>query len=204
MHDLTEYPVNEYKENLPTTAEDLQKFILIGKESLKAQKAKIRAIEKANMALAAKEAALLDTQDIADILLDAEVKLGEMLEAIEPKYVGSIPGTHVPKQEKTLPSGITKKQSHEAQELARNPEAVAEAKEEARKKGKVATSSDVIAKIRKKKPPKPKEEIISEEFKEAYEHLLREIKNAKALKWRTTSKRTALKHVGILKDIIMI
>jgi hypothetical protein len=30
----------------------------------------------------------------AESLLDAEAKLGELLVSIEPKYVGSIPGTH--------------------------------------------------------------------------------------------------------------
>jgi len=60
-----------------------------------------------------------DTQDIADILLDAEVKLGEMLEKIDKsdsRLRGSTKGTTV---KSTLPSGITKKQSHEAQEIAR-------------------------------------------------------------------------------------
>jgi hypothetical protein len=135
-----------YKEQIPTTVEDLQKFILIGKESLNAQKAKIRAIEKANMALAAKEAALQDTQDIADILLDAEVKLGEMLKRIEPKRdkQGSNQRTSLP----SLPPGINKKQSHEAQKLSKNPELVAAVKKEARENGTVATARDVHAKIR--------------------------------------------------------
>ena len=61
---------------------------------------------------------------MADILLDAEVRLGEILEAIEPKYNGSVvssgDGTHqVPKQEKSLPPDISKKQSHQAQTLSK-------------------------------------------------------------------------------------
>ena len=107
------------RENLPVTIDRLQEFILIGKEQLKAHKAKIRAIEKLNMAIAAKQAALEDAQVVADILLDAEVKLGEMLEGIDRKYVGSIKGTNVPKQEKTLPPNIDKKQSHYAQQIAK-------------------------------------------------------------------------------------
>ncbi|ODS33198.1 MAG: hypothetical protein SCARUB_01676 [Candidatus Scalindua rubra] len=42
---------------------------------------------------------------------------GEMLEGIKPKYVGSIEGTYVPKKIKTLPENITKKQSHQLQEI---------------------------------------------------------------------------------------
>ena len=62
-------------------------------------------------------------QQIAEIVLDAHVKLGEMLEKIERKYisptVGSGKGTdgNIPKQQKTLPPGIDKKQSHKAQRL---------------------------------------------------------------------------------------
>jgi hypothetical protein len=37
-----------------------------------------------------------------------------MLSAAERKYVGSVKGTNVPKQEKSLPPGIDKKQSHYA------------------------------------------------------------------------------------------
>jgi len=68
------------KTQLPATAEKLNKFIIIGKERLNAQKAKIRAIEKTGMAVEAKEAALEDAQDMAGILLDAEVKLGGILD----------------------------------------------------------------------------------------------------------------------------
>jgi hypothetical protein len=151
-------PTPYHSQSLPTTTEELHKFILIGKESLKAQKAKIRAIEKANMALAAKEAALQDTQDIAEILLDAEVRLGEMLAQIKPEYsISSSKGTNglpkgaAPRREKSLPPGINKKQSHEAQQLSRNPDMVEQVKQEARQNGSVATARDVYTKIKDKK-----------------------------------------------------
>lgn len=62
--------------------------------------------------------------------MDAEAKLGEMLAAIERKYehVGSFNGTDVigdknpPKQKKTLPKNITKKESHFAQTIANRKE----------------------------------------------------------------------------------
>ncbi len=57
---------------------------------------------------------------LAGALLDAEARLGELLKGIERKYVGSIEGTNVPKQERTLPEGITHKQSHYFQKLAEN------------------------------------------------------------------------------------
>jgi len=82
---------------------------------------------------AAREAALADTQDVADVLLEAERRLGEVLAAIEPKYdMPSTTGRHVPNRAKTLPEGISWKQSHEAQVLARNPEVIERVKDKAR------------------------------------------------------------------------
>lgn len=63
--------------------EQLHKFILIRKEKLKAHKTKIRAIEKVNESYAAKKAALQDAQDMAEALLEAEAKLGEILVPLE-------------------------------------------------------------------------------------------------------------------------
>lgn len=149
MNDLTA-TVNA---NLPVTVEELNKFILIGKERLVAQKAKIRAIEKANMAVAAKEAALSDAQDMAEVLLDAEVRLGEILEAIPPagNTLTSAGG-----RKGTLPPDITHKQSHQAQTLSRNREIVEQAKVDARENGEIPTASRVYQ-IIKDKPQKEKE-----------------------------------------------
>jgi len=129
---------------LPATLEELNTFILIGKQKLIAQKAKIKAIEQANLAVEAKEAALSDAQDMAEILLDAEVRIGEILEKMEvkPKPDGSSRGTFGG-SEKTLPPDISKKQSHQAQTLSRNKNVVEQAKAEARENGEIATATRV-------------------------------------------------------------
>ena len=134
---------------LPVTVEALNQFIIIGKERLNAQKAKIRAIEKTDMAIEAKEAALEDAQDMADILLDAEMKLGGILEAIPPKpspdssgkgtFGGRLP---------SLPPEITKKVSHKAQTLYSHPEIVERAKAEAREAGEIPTAAQVYKLIK--------------------------------------------------------
>jgi uncharacterized protein YccT (UPF0319 family) len=151
MNDLT-----TTKEYLPTTIGELNTFILIGKQKLIAHKAKIRAIEQTRMAIAAQEAALADTQDMADILLDAEVRMGEILEATV--SVGgktdrcSRGGTSNP-----LPSDVTRKQSHQAQTLSRNKDIVEQVKAEARENGEIITASKVYQ-IIKEKPATEKEE----------------------------------------------
>lgn len=135
--------------NLPTTTEELHKFIIVGKEKLKAHKAKLRAIEKIEVAHTAKEAALSDAQDVADIVLEAESRLGEMLSSIKPVIESSGRGTI--EKKKSLPHGITKKESHYAQEIHRHPEAVRQVKEKARQEGRIATSQEVLKEVRKTK-----------------------------------------------------
>jgi len=142
--------------NLPTTIEGLTEFILIGKELLNAHKAKIRAIEKVGIAKAAREAALSDTQDLAEILLEAEGKLGEILDKNlnhkggRPKKNPSPKKGFFPDGTRLPDIGITWKHSHIAQKISKNPDVVEEVKVEAREKGKIATSQEVYKRIKEK------------------------------------------------------
>lgn len=189
--------------SLPAKAEDLQRFILIGKEALKAQKAKIQAIEKADMAKVAKEAAISDTQDMAEILLDAEVRLGEILEKMnlgsrKRTQAGKLSGAETP-----LPNDIDKKQSHYAQKLAKHPEIIEKEKIRARKEGRIVTAAEVIGQIeRHDRKPRPVEELLSEEFDTAFELFLKAVKNQKGTGWKVIPKERALQCLSILKRII--
>ncbi len=90
------------------------------------------------MAIEAKDATLIDDQDMAEILLDAKVKLGEILKAIDPNIESSGRGKIEKRQ--SLPSDITKKQSHQAQTLAFNRNIVEQVKAKAREKGEIVTA----------------------------------------------------------------
>lgn len=87
-------------------------------------------------------------------------------------------------------------------------EAWAEAQETAPASGITASHVEAVAAKFKNKPKKKEKEngkqLMSGEFKDAYEVMLREIKNAKALKWKTTSKEAALQAVNVLVDVITI
>lgn len=132
------------RENLPQTIEGLNQFILIGKEKIKAHQAKIRAINAIGMAESARKAALADAQDISTAVIYAEARLGELLREIAPKYNLGSPG-----KTKTLPDGITKATSHQAQTLASNPEKVERAISEAMEAEKIPTP-DMVYKLIKK------------------------------------------------------
>jgi len=92
-----------------------------------------------------KEAALSDAQDLAEILLDAECRLGEMLAPIPPKRdkQGSTQRTSLP----SLPDGIDKKQSHEAQQLSKHRDIVERCKAEARETGGIVTSRRQVRRV---------------------------------------------------------
>lgn len=136
------------KSRLPATIEKLHEFILIGKERLNAHKAKIRAINKLQLAQSAKDDALSDGQDMAEIILDAESKLGEMLKERpeQVRILKSPGGTSIP-----LPEGITKRESHYAQTVASNPEIVKKIIQQAREEGTLPTTKEVIREVQREK-----------------------------------------------------
>ncbi len=125
---------------LPAIIEGLHKYIIIGTESLKAFQAKLRAIAKLRVidkipeAQAAKAATVMDAQKTSDNVLKAIAILGGLLAKIEPVYVPSSKGSHnegwkgSKQQICSLPSGITHKESHQAQTIAAHPEIVEEVK----------------------------------------------------------------------------
>ena len=103
--------------HLPATIEELNTFILIGKEKLKAHQAKINAIKKVGMAKSAWKVALQDGQDMGMAVIHAEAKLGQLLKPLA-NPTSSRRGT------RQLPEGINKKTSHRAQTIFDNPDAI--------------------------------------------------------------------------------
>lgn len=69
-------------ENLPDTIEDLAKFVLVGREKLTAVRANIRAIDKLQLAEDVREQKKEEAQMLAEALLDAEVRIGDLLKTI--------------------------------------------------------------------------------------------------------------------------
>ena len=102
--------------NLPDKIEDLAKFALIGREKLAAVRAEIRAIGKLKLANDVKEQKLNEAQNIAEIVLDAETKIGELLRDIPSEQgrridieltEGAQPKFETEKQQAKIELGIT-------------------------------------------------------------------------------------------------
>lgn len=138
---------------LPDNLADLAKFALIGREKLVAVRAEIRAIDKVGLAKEVHDQKLEEAQEIAEAVLDAEVKMGELIKAA---------GVRKGRPDKCRPAttlsemGISRDQSSQYQLMANDPETVKKVKEQARETGQVASRSDVVHEItRKKKQDNP-------------------------------------------------
>lgn len=128
--------------NLPSKIEDLTKFILIGREKLVAVRANIRAIDKIGLAKEVREQKREEANWLAGALLDAEAKLGGLLKEIPNKKATSGGGS------RSLPIGITHKQSSAFQTLADNKDIIEQVKAEAEANDDLPTRTEVLRRVK--------------------------------------------------------
>lgn len=148
------------EKRLPQTLPELSKFVLIGREKLNAVRAEIRAIKAVNLATEVYEQKLEEAQEIADAVLDAEVKLGELTAQMEKatkqnakKQFDSSVDLIKPKAQQLKEIGIEQKTAERFERMALHPEAVEAAKEEARQNNEIVTRAAVLRKIEEEKKP---------------------------------------------------
>ena len=147
-------------QSLPSNIEDLSKFALIGREKLVAVRAEIRAIDKVGLAQEVRQQKLMEAQDIAEAVLDAEVRIGELMAKV-PKatkgnqYTGKmVDNSGVNNQTKAdviRDAGFTPMQVSRFETLAAHPEIVAQAKAEARENDDIVSRSLVLEKVKAQK-----------------------------------------------------
>lgn len=130
--------------NLPATMEELTKFVLVGREKLTSVRAEIRAIDKLQLAEEVREQKKEEAQILAEALLDAEMRIGELLKETAGSSRSDL-GTF----EKTLPDRITKNQSSAFQRMATHKEIVERVKAASREKDELPTRTAVLNAIKK-------------------------------------------------------
>lgn len=149
-------------QNLPDKIEDLAKFVLIGREKLTAVRANIRAIDKLQLAEDVREQKKEEAQMLAEALLDAEVRIGDLLKQI-PKASGgdrkseeikNRTGAKFEKQETKQQVierlGFNKDQANRFETLSSNKEIVEQVKAEARENEDIPTRSRVLQLVKEK------------------------------------------------------
>ena len=161
---------------LPSTIEDLSRFVLVGREKLNAVRAEIQAIDKIGLATEVRKQKLQEAQDISDAVLDAEVRIGKLTLQMD-KVIGGDrksekikrqPGmTFDPddeeineilqkadalkpkgKREQIQELGFNRTQVSEFERLAKHPEVVEQVKAEAREQETIVTRKSALNKIK--------------------------------------------------------
>ena len=152
MQDIT-----VYQNNLPTKIDDLARFALIGREKLVAVRAEIRAIDKVGLADEVRRQKLSEAQEIAEAVLDAETKLGELMAKVptqQGKRTDIQPhnsGDNKLKADIIREAGFTPMQVSRFETLAAHPEIVEQAKAEARENDDIVSRSLVLNMVRTQK-----------------------------------------------------
>lgn len=158
------------KTQLPTTIDELSKFALIGREKLVAVRAEIRAIEKVGLAEEVRKQKMAEAQEIAEAVLDAETKLGELMAKVPKKqgFASAIRDSGVAnaetKTEIIEKAGFTPKQVQRFETLAKNPDIVEQAKAEARENDDIVSRSLVLNMVKSKKK--------EEQLEQAKQHIM--------------------------------
>ena len=140
--------------NLPDTIEDLSRFVLIGREKLKAVQAQIRAIDKISLAQEVRDQKREEAQMLSGALLDAEARLGDLLKTI-PKASGGDRrsedfktaiggGFEKPKAKVVEELGFSETQVRRFETLAENRDLIEQVKQEAREKDEIPTRARVL------------------------------------------------------------
>ena len=149
------------EQRLPSTIEEISKFVLVGREKLAAVRAEINAIKKVGLAKEVLEQKKTEAQEIAELVTLAEVRIGAMLKEIpkatpnnNPFHENSPQDNFVkPKAEVVEELGFTPKQTHQFQQMAEHEELVHEAIAEARENDDIISRSAVLKKIEESKKP---------------------------------------------------
>lgn len=143
--------------NLPSNIEDLSKFVLVGREQLVAVRAAIRAIDKVGVAQEVRKQKLKEGQEIGEAVLDAEVRIGELMRNTE-KSAGGRPsktittdGESFTKAQVAKSIGLDPKHLDRFETLAAHPEIVAQAKAEAKENDDIVTRSLVLSMVKAQK-----------------------------------------------------
>lgn len=140
--------------NLPQTIEEKTAFVLFGSDALNAYRKKLKAIQsKYGISSEQYKQIQLEAQETAENLLLFSADIGKEMQKIKTAqgFASSIPdvdGKNAETKTQTIHSmGFTDRQARDFQTLAKHPESVQRAIEDARKEDRIVTRQDVLNRI---------------------------------------------------------
>ena len=141
---------------LPANIEDLSTFVVVGREKLVALQAELRAMTKVGMVDGIRKQKLSEAQDLADELLMAEVRLGELLSEL-PETPGKRTDlqpvdTDVQRSKKEVIQslGLSLRSANRFETLAKNQSICERMSKEARDSGEIISRTSILKAIAKK------------------------------------------------------
>jgi len=143
---------------LPDTIEDLSQFVLVSRAKLNAYMIKLKAINRLSDAQNVREQTFQEAQDVANALIAAEQRIGEILLSI-PKASGGdrksddfknrdTSNFEKSKSETIKEQGYTKDQASDYQRMAQNPAVVNMVIEQAERDGRIVSHAQVMKEIK--------------------------------------------------------
>lgn len=159
--------------SLPQTLEEKTKYVLFGTEALKIYRAKLKAMEKAGISKEQYEQLKMEAQETAENLLLFSADIGKEMQKIEkatpnnnPFHENDVNDNLVKKADAIHSMGFTDRQARDFQTLAKHPEVINKAIEDARAEDRIVTRSDVLMRIA---PPKSQAQTMREFKQQARE-----------------------------------
>ena len=151
--------LTKFANALPANIEDLSTFVFVGREKLVSLQAELRAMTKVGMVAEVRQQKLSEAQDLADELLLAEVRLGELISELP-----EMPGKRTDlqpmdndvqksKKEVLQEIGLSIKTAQRYERLAKHPEIVASMSAEARSEGDIVSRASVLRAITQSNKP---------------------------------------------------
>lgn len=141
---------------LPDTIEDLSQFVLVGKAKLNAYLIKLRTVNRLSDAQRIREQTFEEAQELANALIAAEQRIGEILLSI-PKQSGGVnqynkeeksSRVEKSKSEVVADMGYSRDQVSDYQRMAQNPEVVKMVIDRAMENGEIVSRSAVMKEIK--------------------------------------------------------
>lgn len=167
--------LNESESQLPVRLEDLAQFVLIGRDKLTAVRAGIRALDKLDVAEGVRKQKREEAQMLAEALLDAEVRIGEILAAMPSgtgknnqhvQKVKNLSGEDFHKESKLKAAeelGFNRQQVERFQTLAANKDLVETIKQEAREADDLPTRTAVLEAAKHRSAQQKRESILEQQ-----------------------------------------
>lgn len=170
--------------NLPQTIEEKTAYVLFGSDALNAYRKKLKAIQsKYGISSEQYKQIQLEAQETAENLLLFSADIGEAMMNI-PKAQGARTDKELPdvndkklKTETIHGMGFTDRQARDFQTLARHPETVQRAIEDARAEDRIVTRQDVLNRIAPQKSEKQRIKDIKDKAREEHKTFEESSKN---------------------------